>query len=89
MTPELADLPGQVASRVIVAQPQAALLELLPRFYPAEVRAPSIDPTARIGRGARIGTGVSLDAYSVIEDGAVIGKKIARWLDSNYFQPVE
>jgi UDP-3-O-[3-hydroxymyristoyl] glucosamine N-acyltransferase len=73
VTPELADLPGQVASRVIVAQPQAALLELLPRFYPAEDRTPSIDPTSRIGRGARIGTGVSLDAYSVIEDGAVIG----------------
>ena len=83
VTPELADLPGQVASRVIVAQPQAALLELLPRFYPAEVRAPSIDPTARIGRGAKVGTGVSLDAYSVIEDGAVIGD--GAWIGAHSF----
>ena len=73
ITKELADTPGSVASRIVVDKPQSALLELLPRFYPAIERTPSVHATARIGRGARIGKGVSLDAYAVIGDGAVIG----------------
>ncbi|HEY0241060.1 MAG TPA: UDP-3-O-(3-hydroxymyristoyl)glucosamine N-acyltransferase [Gemmatimonadaceae bacterium] len=73
VTPELADVPGRVPSRVIVAKPQAALIELLPKFYPADDRAPSIDSTARVGRGAKLGSGVSLGAYAVIGDCAVIG----------------
>ena len=72
VTKELADTPGSVASRIIVEKPQAALLELLPRFYPTVSPPPSIHPTARIGRGARIGKQVTLEAYAVIGDGAVI-----------------
>ena len=81
VTPELADVPGQVPSRVIVRQPQAALLELLPKFYPVDDRIPSIDATARIGRGARIGKRVSLDAYAVVGDGAVIGDDV--WIGAH------
>ena len=81
VTPELADVPGHVPSRVIVARPQVALLELLPRFYPAENRSPAIDSTARIGRGAKIGADVSLDAYAVVGDGAVIGDGV--WIGSH------
>ena len=81
VSPELADVPGQVPSRVIVAKPQAALLELLPKFYPVDNRTPSIDATARIGRGARIGKRVSLDAYAVIGDGALIGDDV--WIGSH------
>ncbi len=72
VTPELADTAGSIPARVIVAKPAAALLELLPRFYPEAERLPAIDPTVRIGRGARIGKRVSLDAYAVIGDGVVI-----------------
>jgi UDP-3-O-[3-hydroxymyristoyl] glucosamine N-acyltransferase len=73
VTPDLAEAAGTVPSRVVVAKPQAALLELLPRFYPAEAHSPSIDSTARIGRGVKLGSNVTLDAYAVIENDAVIG----------------
>ena len=72
VTKELAETPGNVASRIIVEKPQAALLELLPRFYPTTSPAASVHPTARIGRGARIGKEVTLEAYAIVGDGAVI-----------------
>jgi len=72
ITKELAETPGGVPSRIIVEKPQSALLEVLPRFYPAGDHVPSVDATARIGRGARIGSGVTIEAYAVIGDGAVV-----------------
>ena len=83
VTPELAEATEGVPSRIVVAKPQAALMELLPRFYPEEARSPSIDPTARIGRGVKLGRDVSLDAYSVIESGAIIGD--GAWIGSHCF----
>ena len=73
VTPELAETDGAVPSRIIVSKPAAALIDLLPRFYPPTRRKPSIHPTAIIGRGAKLGVGVSLDEYAVIGDEAVIG----------------
>ncbi|HEX6575334.1 MAG TPA: UDP-3-O-(3-hydroxymyristoyl)glucosamine N-acyltransferase [Gemmatimonadaceae bacterium] len=73
VTPELADTAGTVRSRIVVAKPQAALLSLLPKFYPEHERAPSIDATARIGRSVKLGNNVSIDAYAVIDEGASIG----------------
>lgn len=81
VTPELAATPGAEKARIIVARPQAALLQLLPLLYPAESHTPSVHPTARIGRGAKIGSGVSLDAYAVIGDDAVIGD--GAWIGSH------
>lgn len=73
VTPELAATAANVASRIVVARPAEALLEILPLLYPAQVRVPAVHATARIGRGARIGTGVSIDEYAVVGSGAVIG----------------
>jgi UDP-3-O-[3-hydroxymyristoyl] glucosamine N-acyltransferase len=73
ITAELADLPSAVVSRVVVAKPHDALLELLPRFYPEPERSPSIHPTARVGRDAQIGRDVSLDEYAVVGSGASLG----------------
>ena len=81
ISPDLADAPGNVASRIVVAKPQAALLSLLPRLYPQEKRAPSIDATARIGKNVTLGNRVSLDAYAVIEDGVTIGDD--SWIGSH------
>lgn len=81
VTPELASSPGNVPARIIVEKPQAALLELLPRLYPPPTHVPSIDPTSRIGRGAKIGDGVTLDAYAVIGAGASIGDGV--WIGSH------
>ena len=83
VTPDLADVPGNVASRIVVQKPQAALLSLLPRFYPQEAKIPSIHPTARIGRGVTLGKRVSLDAYAVVEDGATIGDD--SWIGSHCY----
>ena len=81
VTRELAEAPGSVPSRIIVEKPQSALLEVLPRFYPAGEHVPSVDATARIGRGARLGTGVTIEAYAVIGDGAVISD--GAWIGSH------
>ena len=81
VTPELADAPTNAPSRIVVANPHDALLALLPRFYPESTREPGIRPTARIGRGARIGKGVTLDEYAVIGAGASIGDGV--WIGSH------
>jgi UDP-3-O-[3-hydroxymyristoyl] glucosamine N-acyltransferase len=83
VTPELADTPGTVASRIVVAKPQAALLQLLSRFYPQEKRSPSIDATARIGRNVTIGRDVTLEAYAVLEDGVTVGD--GAWIGAHCF----
>jgi UDP-3-O-[3-hydroxymyristoyl] glucosamine N-acyltransferase len=81
VTPELAESARDVPSRIVVAKPQVALLELLPRFYPETPRKPSIDSTARVGRGVKLGRDVTLDPYCVIESGAVIGD--GAWIGSH------
>ncbi len=72
VTPDLADAPGDV-TRVVVANPQEAMLALLPHLYAAPARRPGVDATARIGRGAMIGEGVEIGPYVVIGEGASIG----------------
>lgn len=75
VSPELADAPGITAARIVVAKPQEAMLELLPRLYrpPARESGGGVDATAKIGRGARIGRGVWLGPYVVIGPNAAIG----------------
>jgi UDP-3-O-[3-hydroxymyristoyl] glucosamine N-acyltransferase len=80
ITPDLATSLGSVPARIVVAKPQEAMLQLLPKLYPVAKQNPSIDPTARIGRGAKIGRGVTLDAYAVIGDGADLGDGV--WIGS-------
>jgi len=81
VTPELAETPGPVRSRIIVANPQESLLSLLPLLYPEEIAPPSIDPTVRIGRGARLGREVSIGPGVVIGAGAMIGDRVR--IDAN------
>ena len=78
---DLAESPTSAPSRIVVANPHEALLALLPRFYPEKMREPGIRPTVRIGRGARIGKGVTLDDYAVIGDGASIGDDV--WIGAH------
>src|SRR4029078_11328520 len=51
-------------------------LKIIPSFYPADEKEPSIHSTARIGRGAQIGKNVSLDEYVVIGENAIIGDAV-------------
>jgi UDP-3-O-[3-hydroxymyristoyl] glucosamine N-acyltransferase len=60
-----------------VAKPQEALVSLLPTLYKPEARQPGVHTTAVIGRGARLGTGVTIGPFVHIGDGAVIGDRVA------------
>jgi UDP-3-O-[3-hydroxymyristoyl] glucosamine N-acyltransferase len=73
VSPELADSPGGVRARVVVADPQAALVSLLPRFARASAAQAGVHETAVIGRSTRLGRGVSVGPSAVIGDGAVLG----------------
>ena len=76
VTPELAEAPGRALARVVVANPQEALLALLPRLYRAPRRTPGVDATVRIGRGARLGGDAAIGPHVVIGDGAQIGEGV-------------
>jgi UDP-3-O-[3-hydroxymyristoyl] glucosamine N-acyltransferase len=75
VSPELKDVPGQCLARVVVADPQAALLSLMPRFYRPAVHPPGIHPAARIGQNVQLGEDVCIEALAVVEDDAVIGDR--------------
>jgi UDP-3-O-[3-hydroxymyristoyl] glucosamine N-acyltransferase len=71
--PDLADAPSGALCRIVVDNPQECLLALIPKLYPENDQEPRISSTARIGKGARIGSRVSLDDFAVIGAGAVLG----------------
>ena len=73
VSPELADTPGDVRARIVVASPHDAMLSLLAELYPAPVHQPGIHATAVIGRGVTLGDDVTIGPYVVIGDGARIG----------------
>ncbi len=76
VAPELADAPGGVSARVVVARPQEAMLRVLPRLFVAVPHKSGIDPSVRIGRGVVLGDSVSIAPFVVIGDGAVIGDRV-------------
>ena len=81
IAPDLAETPGAIRTRIIVSKPHEALLELIPRFYRAPVHAPGIHQTVRIGRGARIGTQVSIGPGVIIGEDARIGDRV--WIEGH------
>jgi UDP-3-O-[3-hydroxymyristoyl] glucosamine N-acyltransferase len=70
-----ADLERHVGDspRVVVGDPYPAMRAVLERFFPQTSTPPVVHPTAVIGRGARLGSGVRIDPYVVIGDGVTIG----------------
>ena len=70
---ELADTVTAARATIVVDKPHDAVLTLLPRLYAPPRRTPGVHPTARLGRGASIGTGVTIEEYAVIGAGAVVG----------------
>ncbi|MEO6787568.1 MAG: UDP-3-O-(3-hydroxymyristoyl)glucosamine N-acyltransferase [Chthoniobacteraceae bacterium] len=54
--------------------PTLAFAKVIERFAPPPVRfAPGVHPTAVVALGVRLGEGVSVQPYAVIEEGACIG----------------
>ena len=59
-----------------VKNPRLAFARVLEIFYPRKVRFQGIHPTAAIAEGVKIGREVTVGAYSVIKEGAVIEDEV-------------
>ncbi|MGH7570024.1 MAG: UDP-3-O-(3-hydroxymyristoyl)glucosamine N-acyltransferase [Gemmatimonadales bacterium] len=66
--------PGGPATRVVVPDPHAALLSLLPVLYPQPVWEPGVHATAMIGGDARWEDPVAVGARAVLGAGVRLGK---------------
>ena len=75
VAPELAETPGSVRARIVVAKPQEAMLSVLAALYPPARHRPGIHATAVLGRGATLGEDVAIGPFVVIGDGARIGAR--------------
>jgi UDP-3-O-[3-hydroxymyristoyl] glucosamine N-acyltransferase len=74
--PEFRDVAGSPGARIVVEKPLEKLLALLPRLYPPELPAPGVAPTARIGKGAKLGKGVAIGEYVIIGQGVTLGDDV-------------
>jgi UDP-3-O-[3-hydroxymyristoyl] glucosamine N-acyltransferase len=85
VAPELESASGGPETRIVVAEPYAALLVVLPVLYPQAVWEAGVHPTAVVGRGVtwqepveigahvRLGAGVQLGRNVRIGAGCVLG----------------
>jgi UDP-3-O-[3-hydroxymyristoyl] glucosamine N-acyltransferase len=73
---ELAEATCDHACRVVVNDPHTALPTLLNHFYPQKREEPGIHPTAVLGKGVELGSGVSIGPYAVVEDRARLGSGV-------------
>jgi len=62
--------------RIIVPDPHAALLRLLPVMFPVAPHIPRIDPSARIGPGTTLGVDVSIGPHTVLGRDVVVGNRV-------------
>ncbi|MGH6885448.1 MAG: LpxD N-terminal domain-containing protein, partial [Geminicoccales bacterium] len=67
---------GGPETRIIVAEPHAALLIVLPVLYPQEVWEPGVHPTAVLGRGATWQEPVEIGAHAVLGRGVQLGRNV-------------
>ena len=67
---------GGPETRIIVADPYAALLVVLPVLYPQEVWEPGVHPSAVVGRGATWQEPVEIGAHAVLGRGVQLGRNV-------------
>jgi UDP-3-O-[3-hydroxymyristoyl] glucosamine N-acyltransferase len=91
---------GGPETRIVVADPYAALLVVLPVLYPQEVWEPGVHPSAVVGRGATwqdpveigpnavLGRGVQLGRNVRIGAGCILGDGVAVGDDSQLYPSV-
>jgi UDP-3-O-[3-hydroxymyristoyl] glucosamine N-acyltransferase len=70
---ELEETAADYPSSIVVPDPHAALPVILALFYPTPRPEPGIHPTAVLGKGVVLGSGLSVGPYAVVEEGAVVG----------------
>jgi UDP-3-O-[3-hydroxymyristoyl] glucosamine N-acyltransferase len=72
--PTLKDAPGP-ATRIVVEDPLRAMA-VVARFLEADDPAPGVDPSARLGRGTRLGTACRIEAFAVLGDDVQVGDRV-------------
>src|SRR5665213_3245028 len=70
---DMAELPSGCPTRILVGDPHEAIQILLPRLYDLAAPDAWVAPTARLGRGVKLGAGVRIEDYVVLGDGVKIG----------------
>ncbi|MGE0441906.1 MAG: UDP-3-O-(3-hydroxymyristoyl)glucosamine N-acyltransferase [Gemmatimonadales bacterium] len=65
--------PAGPATLIFVADPARAMAQAVHALFPPTRPAPGVDPTARLGRGCRLGAGVSIGPGAVVGAGADVG----------------
>lgn len=73
VTPALAAHVAQVPARIVVSQPQKALLIALALLHPPTAVVPGVHVSAVVGDDVSMGSGVEIGARAVIGDGVTIG----------------
>ena len=73
VSPALADAEGAPSARVVVEKPIDALVGLLPHFHRSACRPSGVHATAVVSDTARIGDGVTIEAFAVVEDDVELG----------------
>ena len=76
VAPAFADATGGPETRIIVAEPHAALLVVLPVLYPQSVWEPGVHPSAVIGRGAAWQEPLEIGAHAVIGSLVQLGRNV-------------
>jgi UDP-3-O-[3-hydroxymyristoyl] glucosamine N-acyltransferase len=76
VAPQFESTEGPSAARIVVREPQAALLTVLPVLYPQPVWAAGVDPSARVGRGTRWEEPIAIGPNVVIGADVRLGKNV-------------
>jgi UDP-3-O-[3-hydroxymyristoyl] glucosamine N-acyltransferase len=76
VAPALAATAGGPETRIIVPDPYAALLVVLPVLYPQAVWEAGVHPTVVVGRGATWQEPVAIGAHAYLGRGVQLGKNV-------------
>jgi UDP-3-O-[3-hydroxymyristoyl] glucosamine N-acyltransferase len=75
-TEALAETPGGPATRIIVADPHAALVSVIAVLYPTPAWSPGVHPTAVVAVGAGWSDPVSIGPYVVLGADVRLGRNV-------------
>jgi len=75
VVPEGADSAPGSLNLIVVKNPQLAFARIVEVLRPLELPGPGVHPKAEVHHSARLGSDVSVQAFSVIEEGAVVGER--------------
>jgi UDP-3-O-[3-hydroxymyristoyl] glucosamine N-acyltransferase len=73
VSPEFLHAVREGVPRVVVENAHGVLAPLIERLHPAPQAETGVHPTAVLGEGVRLGSGVSVGPYAVLGDGVVVG----------------